>query len=156
MTIRYGIGCTRRRHTDGVRLQKVLDHLKTVIAGLSFTKDGLRSLPRGPSSTSVLELVLRDVPLQTREIDVCEALHAWVTPADGDEDDSSVDDEATEEPQEETVAVQGADGSQKLLDVDPQLLQHIDLKAMTAEDLCYVRSWARSLCSACALLNTAS
>ena len=107
-------------------MQSVIQHLQACMRRLPFSPDALSSLDHVPLSVNLLEFVLRDVPLCAREIEVCRALNAW---AAAQEDYSSDEDEGSEE---------------KLLGVESRLLDHIDLTALSPDDLCKVRA---ALCS---------
>jgi hypothetical protein len=142
-------------------LQTVLENLQQILKGMDLSKNALQDFPHSESSTSILELILRDVPLQTSEIEICEALSAWAS-AQNDEDDDPeahyrMDPDSDEllsstNPQPprsgpttpgDTTAPPGDSRlsyeDEKLLDVPSRVLEQINLNFISTQDLCYVR-----------------
>jgi hypothetical protein len=72
-------------------LQSVVDYVKFVLRDMHLSKDSLLDFPHGESSDSLLEHILRDVPLQTPEIEICEAISAWAAARNDDDDDDDED-----------------------------------------------------------------
>lgn len=122
-------------------VQEIVDAMREVIPKLPFRLDcfKVRDL-----NTEVVELVLRHIPLQATELDVCRAVHAWAHDFFGvDTVDSDSDSAAGEDDQAASSAslMLGAD--------DLKIIDCIDLTFVNAREIREVRPRALTRNSAC-------
>eukprot|EP00892_Ulva_mutabilis_P009539 jgi/Ulvmu1/6958/UM033_0015.1 len=95
-----------------VRVQKLIDAMMATLPNLTFTLD---SFSRGCVDPDTVLQVLRDVPLPADEVDVCRSLSKWAEAYEADED-SAADPDA-------------------FIDVDDDILKHIDLLFVSLQDI---------------------
>jgi hypothetical protein len=106
-------------------VQEIVVAMRDAIPNLQFRLDcfKVRDL-----NTEVVELVLRHIPLQATELDVCRAVHAWAQDFFGVDTDDSDSEEATEEGEQSTASlILGAD--------DLRITECIDLTFVNAMDI---------------------
>jgi hypothetical protein len=150
------------RFTRWCALQTVLENLQQILKGMEFSKNALQDFPHSASSNSILELILRDVPLQTPEIEICEALSTWASAQNDEDDDPEAHDRVDPDSDElqgstypplrssgpttpgDAIPPGAADSrlsyeEEKLLDVPSTILEQINLNFISTQDLCYVR-----------------
>lgn len=113
-------------------VQEILVAMRDVIPKLPFRTDCFRVRDL---NAEVVELVLRHVPLQATELDVCRAVHAWAQDFFGvDTDDSESDEDRRDDDPSASSAslILGAD--------DLKITDCIDLTFVNAMDIREVRS----------------
>ena len=120
-------------------MQTVMDHAKDTIRRLPMPPDAFSTLGHAALSVDVLELVLRDVPLNAREIDVTSALAEWARQREEGWSDDEDGTQATGSVPFDNNQVADTPIRRDSLGVDQRLLNQIDLQAMSAEELCTVR-----------------
>lgn len=122
----HGYAChfvQRPLHVLIVRMQDIVDAMREAIPKLEFTVDCFNV---ADLNTEVVELVLRDIPLNATELDACRAVHAWAQEffgIDSDEDTDTLPED------------QASDDLLILPPEDRRILKHIDLGCVCAAEI---------------------
>jgi hypothetical protein len=118
-------------HVEVRGLQEIVQAMREVIPTLEFTVDCFKVKDL---NTEVIELVLRHIPLQATELDVCHAVHAWAKDFFGvDSDDYDSDFDAPEDdPNYESEGL-------ILAPEDLKITECVDLALVKASDIKEVR-----------------
>eukprot|EP00892_Ulva_mutabilis_P005304 jgi/Ulvmu1/3145/UM015_0185.1 len=104
-------------------IQEIVDAMRDVIPKLEFTVDCFNV---ADLNTEVVELVLRDIPLNAIELDVCRCVHAWAQEFFGIDSDEDTD---------ELPEDQASDDLLILPPEDRRILKHIDLSCVSASEI---------------------